>query len=51
MRSKPLALAAKIAVSVALVAVLARRYGGDPAFRSALGRLDQIGRASCRERV
>jgi uncharacterized membrane protein YbhN (UPF0104 family) len=27
-------------MSVALVAVLVRRYGGDPAFRTALGRLD-----------
>lgn len=42
MRSKPLALAAKVAVSVVLVAVLARRYGADPAFRTALVRLDPV---------
>jgi uncharacterized membrane protein YbhN (UPF0104 family) len=40
MRSRPLALAAKLAVSGALVVFLARRYGGDPGFRAALGRLD-----------
>jgi uncharacterized membrane protein YbhN (UPF0104 family) len=40
MRSRPLGLAAKILVSALLVAFLARRWGGDAAFRDAIGRLD-----------
>jgi uncharacterized membrane protein YbhN (UPF0104 family) len=40
MRSRPLQLAAKILVSGLLVAWLAHRYGGDPSFAAAIGRLD-----------
>ncbi|MFN8179580.1 MAG: lysylphosphatidylglycerol synthase transmembrane domain-containing protein [bacterium] len=40
MRSKPLALAAKLAVSAVLVGFLVKRYGGEPAFRAAFLRLD-----------
>lgn len=40
MKSKALSLVLKLAVSASLVAFLARRWGGDPAFREALHRLD-----------